>query len=707
MTDLFSVGPGTTSYTNTSYFGGGTDAGVSSYGTSYGGGYGAGSSVGNSGAYGAGTTTRTVTTNTTTTPVVDTQIVGREIVTALGTNTADGYFGGGQAAVTETTTAQANTAQDYGSGGFFGADGSQIVTTVQQNQYIQPSTATITETTKTFTPATTTYTNYTPPPAPTNYQSYTDYNDYGGGMYDYVEEPKPASYCNLRNILLSLLGLLLLGGLLGGLLWLLKYLRGFAKPSIPSGLIPDVQQLAPILPIAPNITTPVILPPTPPVITPPPVIIAPTPNFTTPIVTPSTITTVTPTINGQTTTVVIPPRFSSIYTTEQLNAALRAALAGGVLSNNGVFTQTLRNAFRKYYTNDAEYNRAMQAAFSVTQLPNFGLPAAGNVTIISSEPAPLTAADIQQLVFFRDNVGPINADTLAKLQLNQAQYQILLQRAFDTGLINRDQFTRLAFSNVVTTVTTAPAASTVVFQAPAAAGLTVIQPTPDVTIAGAPSAADLLLAAAAAAPAQQAIAAAPSAEDLLLAAAAAAPATTTTTIVGPATTQAAADAAAAAAAAAAAPALSSSDIQQLLAYVAASGNMTTDALSKLGLTSDQYSQMLQTALKSNLIDAGTLAKLSLPSAASSFFGSISNAVSGAFNKVLGRTSDAAASAASGAGSILDSASSSAGNLLGAASNEAGSLFNTISTDAGSLLNTISNAVTPNASGDQFRQLGQN
>lgn len=671
MTDLYNVAPGTTSYTTTSYLPGSsgtTYAGTgttgatyttagNTYGTSYGGGtslYGAGTS-----GYGGSTITYGVggTSGSALGAQPTTRVVGQTVEANFGTNTADGFFGGGQAAVSTATPVTTTTTYVSGqnSSSYFGGQGAGFVSTVQPVG--ATTTTTVVETVKTAPPVTTTYTTTTPAPAPA--PTFNAYQDYNAGLYDYGEAPKPASCCNIRNILLGCLGLLLLAGLLSGLLFLLRFLRlragsGVAAitpgGSIPSGLIPQVvpQPVRPVIPapiVAPaNATititkpvlpaTPVLIPVKPaPVVLPVVPIVTPAANASSTVVIqpapvqpaiitikpapvqPAMTTIVTPTISGQTTTTVVQPQFVSKFSQEQLTAALSAAIAAGALKNPTQFLQVVQQAFRKYYTSDAEFAKAIQLAFASIKLPAAApaQPAATNVvtqpagitTVISkpaattvitqpaattfinqpaattvvtqqaaAQPAALTANDVQTLLLLTNKLGGINSAILTQLKLTPTQYLLLLRNALSSGLINQAQFIQL---------TTGPAAT------PASIAATSGQ---------------------------------------------------IGSIAAPAAAQAAA-----------LPTLSASDIQQLLAFASAKGEITTDALSKLGLTGSQYTQMLKTALDSKLIDAGQFAKLSLASAGAGFLGALTNAagsvgnvMSDAFSKVVSKASEGLSSA---------------------------------------------------------------
>ena len=138
--------------------------------------------------------TQTETTYTST-PVTTTTVLGSGVETAYGTNTAAGFFGGGQANIVAADNAVS--------------------------------------------------TGY-------NYNAY----DYGTEAYDY-EAPKKKSIFSLRNILLCCGGLLLSTLLLGGLAWLLRHLRNksknvqpFVQPVAPlPQVVPTQRPVVPPFPV--------------------------------------------------------------------------------------------------------------------------------------------------------------------------------------------------------------------------------------------------------------------------------------------------------------------------------------------------------------------------------------------------------------------------------------------------------------------------
>lgn len=383
MTDYMSFVPGTTNYTSSSNFGGN----IQSY-----------DNFGGFGNFGQGGRTEEVTTTTMTTrPVVNTEVIEQGIESAFGSNTAEGYFGGAQANVSNINnqTANFNAFNQFQGDGFFGGGASQVITTVEQ-QVTAPQTS-----------YTTTQTTYTPPPPPppapapvTTYNAYQDYNT----NYDYTEEvPKKKSICNLRNILLGCAGLLLLGGLLGGLLALLRHLfKSKNKAAIPSYIIPQPTPLTPdINLIQPNIVQPPIV--QPPIVQPP--IVQPTfnPEPVQPFLQP------------------IQPGFQN-YSADKLNAALLAALAAGALPAAGIAGYNALNQ-----------NQNLNQGQIGTAQGSFGF----------------TPADIPQLLALRKVEGKFTPKTLAKLGMTEEQYRVLLGNAYSSGLVNKKQLELLALNGKI------------------------------------------------------------------------------------------------------------------------------------------------------------------------------------------------------------------------------------------------------------------
>ena len=401
MTDYFSIAPGTSTYTTTSYLPG---MGATSY-NNY------------------GTETVTTTTNTST-PVVNTQVLGTGVETTFGTNTADGYFGGGQAAVSSYGAA----AETYGAGTYFGGDSSQVVTTNL--------------------PATSTYTETSVAAAPT-YQNY-DYQDYSSGLYNYAEPPKKKSLFNLRNILLGCLSLFLLGGLLGGLLWALKR---FKKPSLPI-VTPTPQPLvpAPILRPGPTTvlirrdgysTTPMVLPTKPQSN----VITAPTPRLIevpAPVLKPQVtqITQIPQVVQlpqvAQVAQVTQVPQFIQLpevaqvpqFSQEQMNAAIQAAIQSGALVPDENFESAVRSAFRPYFSSDEEFSSAQAAALRTTAHSAASLPV-------------LSAEDIRQLCIVAGQMGGVLSPLLIQFGLTAETFELMLRQAVASGIADQSQLAQL------------------------------------------------------------------------------------------------------------------------------------------------------------------------------------------------------------------------------------------------------------------------
>lgn len=369
MTDYMSFVPGSASYTGGSNFGGN----IESY-----------ENFGGFGNFGQGGHTEEVTTTTMTTrPVVNTEVIEQGIEAAFGSNTAEGYFGGSQAQVSNfaAQTADFGAVNAFDGDGFFGGGSSQVVTTLEQQVAVPPSTFTQTHTT------------YTPPPPAPTYNAYQDYNT----NFDYYEEPvKKASLCNLRNILLGLGGLLLLGGLLGGLIALLRHLfKSKSKATIPSYIIPQPAPLTPdITLIQPPIVQPTIVQPT--------FIQEPVQPFLQPI---QPIQPIQP----------VQPGFQN-YSPDQLNAALLAAIGAGALPAAGLAGLAGYNAFSQ---------NAVQGALG------------------------LTPADIPQLLALRKVEGKFTPKTLAKLGVTEEQYRLMLGNAYASGLVNKKQLEQLALNGKI------------------------------------------------------------------------------------------------------------------------------------------------------------------------------------------------------------------------------------------------------------------
>lgn len=407
MTDYFSIAPGSSTYTTTSYLPGMGAAGYNNYGTE----------------------TVTTTTNTST-PVVNTQVLGTGVETNFGTNTADGYFGGGQAAVNSFGVA----AESYGAGTYFGGDSSQVVTTSL--------------------PATSTYAETSVAAAPT-YQNY-DYQDYSSGLYGYAEPPKKKSLFNLRNILLGCLGLLLLGGLLGGLLWALKRFR---KPSLPI-VTPAPQPLvpAPILRPGPTTvlirrdgysTTPMVLPTKPQSN----IITAPTPRLIevpAPVLKPQ-VTQITqipqvvqlpqvPQVAQVPQVIQLPqvPQVTQVaqvtqvpqFSQEQMNAAIQAAIQSGALIPDDNFESAVRSAFRPYFSSDEQFSSALATALQTAAPSPASLPT-------------LSAADLQQLSLIAGQTGGISPSVLTQLGLTPETFELMLKQAVSSGVADQTQLAQL------------------------------------------------------------------------------------------------------------------------------------------------------------------------------------------------------------------------------------------------------------------------
>lgn len=407
-----------TSYTPASTFGGAT----------YGG-----------NTYGGTTEEIITTTNTYTTPVTNTQVIGTGIETNFGTNVADGFFGGSQANVAAGATNATSTFTEYGGDGFFGAGASQVITTVDQT----PTTVVETRVVEPIT--TTVTTNYS---NPVNYGNYNAYDDYSANLYDYTETPKPASCCNLKNICLGLLGLLLLGGLLGGLIGLLRFfLKGRNQQTIPSYLIPEEvpQYITPINPppiVFPTPPTVVVNPPIVPdvVITPPPEI-KPDVPIVTPLVTPgsskviSSKITVLPYNVTTTTSTIRPP---SIITLRPIKVNPIVVPSKPVLVSN--------------------------PDLPITSQPDVSIITTQTNTLLGPQ---LTSSDIQQLLLIQKQYGTVDANLLAKLGMSPAQYTTMIQTAGQAGLITPSQLSLLSIPQIdlpVTTTSVAPLTSTDVQQ---------------------------------------------------------------------------------------------------------------------------------------------------------------------------------------------------------------------------------------------------
>lgn len=407
-----------TSYTPASTFGGAT----------YGG-----------NTYGNTTEEVITTTNTYTTPVTNTQVIGTGIETNFGTNVADGFFGGSQANVAAGATNATSTFTEYGGDGFFGGGASQVVTTVDQTPM------TVVETRVVEPISTTVTTNYS---TPVNYGNYNAYDDYSANLYDYTETPKPASCCNLKNICLGLLGLLLLGGLLGGLIGLLRFfLKGRNQQTIPSYLIPEEvpQYITPINP------PPIVFPTPPTVVVNPPivpdVVITPSPEIKpdVPIVTPlvmpgstkviSSKITVLPYNVTTTTSTIRPP---SIITLRPIKVNPIVVPSKPVLVSN--------------------------PDVSITSQPDVSITTTQTNTLLGPQ---FTSRDIQQLLLIQKQYGTVDANLLAKLGISPAQYTTMIQTASQAGIIAPSQLSLLTISQTdlpVTTTTVAPLTTTDVQQ---------------------------------------------------------------------------------------------------------------------------------------------------------------------------------------------------------------------------------------------------
>lgn len=207
------------------------------------------------------------------------------------------------------------------------------------------------------------------------------YQDYNANLHDYNAPGKKNTLFSLRNILLGIAGLLLGGlllwGLVAGLRGLLtknkskKTAKLINTPTASNALIPGAQSTLisnaenVLIPGAQNAQN---------------ALIATQRGYT------------APAIPGQ-------------YTPEQLNAALKAAIAAGALPALGGF--------------------AGQDFSKLT---------------------PLTLGDVQQLLLVQQQYGSIDSSILRKLGLTEAQYNFLLQNALTNGLLSQEQL-RLLIHN--------------------------------------------------------------------------------------------------------------------------------------------------------------------------------------------------------------------------------------------------------------------
>ena len=589
MADFFGIAPGEASYTTTSYGQGGygstagfgtgsvdyTSAGGYASGT---GGYTAGGYTAggyttggyNTGGYTTGTEEIVTTTTATTTPIVNTQVLNTGIETNFGTNTADGYFGG-QADI----VAEVQQTQNYDYGGSYFGEGSNIITTVAPVQTVVEN-------------------RVTAPPAPV----YQPYQDYSTDYYDYEEPPKKKSFCNLRNALLGCLGLLLLGGLLGGLLGLLKWFKNrpakpidYIQPPIIQPLI--IQPIPEIIPIKP---LPTIIPTVPDVVVTPDVPIAPpTSTVITQPVRPYVSTYVQPaTATFTTTTTTIVPGYRTVlsvdkygkivssrkeivdrkYTPEELNAALQNAIASGNYTNDENYAVSIRNAFRNYYSNDDDFNRAVAIAFEDGHIPNTVAPYADTQVTTSTGVSFLTGEEIQSLVDASKQHGKLTESSIAKLGLSAQATQALIQHAQTQGFLNSGELVNFSMG---------PRAvdSTVYLNEASDTPITTVLPTSVVE----------------------------------------------------------AEVAAFKASHPSVPTLTPAHVQELLAYKEARGNFNAEALQQLGLTEDQFNLMLDNSLESGLITADQRSSLRVGGfrqAISDRASKIGNAISETFNRAIGR-----------------------------------------------------------------------
>lgn len=408
MGDYFGYTPAG-EYSSTSYGTSGADGLVS---TAY-----APTSTFGGNTYGGTTEEIITTTNTYSTPVTNTQVIGTGIETNFGTNVADGFFGGGQANVAAGATGATSTYAEYGGDGFFGGGASQVVTTIDQTP------TTVVETRVVEPISTTVTTNYS---TPVNYGNYNAYDDYSANLYDYNETPKPASCCNLRNICLGLLGLLLLGALLGGLVGLLRlFLKGRNQQTIPSYLIPEeVPQI--ITPIAPP---PIVFPTPPTVVVTPPVIPdvlitppAPEVKPDVPIVTPLVMPGSTKVISSK--IVVLPYNVTSTISTIRPPSTI-----------------TLRPIKVNPIVVPSKPVLVPNPDIPVTAQPDVSITTTQTNTVVVPQ---LTANDIQQLLLIQQQYGAVDASLLAQLGISPAQYTTMIQTATQSGLIAPSQLALLS-----------------------------------------------------------------------------------------------------------------------------------------------------------------------------------------------------------------------------------------------------------------------
>ena len=215
------------------------------------------------------------------------------------------------------------------------------------------------------------------------------YQDYNAHLHDYNAPGKKKTLFSLRNILLGVAGLLLGGlllwGLVAGLRGLLsknkskKATKLIKTPTASNALIPEAQNT--LVSGAQNALIPgaqgALIPGAQSAQN---ALIATQKGYT------------APAIPGQ-------------YTPDQLNAALKAAIAAGALPALGGFS-------------GQDFSKL----------------------------TPLTLGDLQQLLLVQQQYGSIDSNILRKLGLTEAQYNFLLQNALTNGLLSQEQL-RLLIHN--------------------------------------------------------------------------------------------------------------------------------------------------------------------------------------------------------------------------------------------------------------------